>query len=73
MSDERYLEQCENHLAEQATRNIAAISSKCPPGRRLATHCQDPDCGDELPGRRADAGYTLCVDCAELREMRSRH
>jgi hypothetical protein len=73
MSEERFLEQCEAHLAAEAERRISNISSMVPPGHRLTSHCTVAECGEELPTRRADAGYTICVDCAELREMRNPH
>lgn len=73
MSNERFLEQCEAHLADEAARRITNITSNVPAGKRITTFCTVPECGEKLPTRRADAGYTICIECAELREMRNPH
>lgn len=71
MSDtnERTLELAEAHLAAEMNASIEASRSRVPaPGRKTDT-CLE--CGDIMPERRADAGYTKCVTCVEIEECRN--
>lgn len=60
----------ETRFREQA---LAAQAARMPSGPS-ATHCREPDCGEEIPEarRRALPGVGLCVDCAERKERQRR-
>jgi len=59
----------EQFLRERA---IADQAARMPRGES-ATHCQDRDCGIEIPEerRRAIPGVQYCIDCQERRERKS--
>lgn len=68
MSDtnERTLELSEAQVAAELNDQIERSRSRVPQPGRQTDDCWE--CGNTLPDRRADAGYTKCVQCAEREE-----
>lgn len=67
--NEKQLERDEAHIARLRDSEVEKLRAKVPaPGSVGPEFC--PRCDDEIPERRRNAGYQICVECAAENERR---
>ena len=50
---------------------VSKIRRNTPTAPAMNYDC--PDCGHEIPEKRRALGYSICVDCQSMLEMRGKH
>ena len=68
-TSERMLELGETRYEQMKEDRITGIRSKLPEAGKLGPEdCEE--CGGEIPMKRREHGFDLCVACAQVREVR---
>lgn len=69
MTNERLIERDEETANWIKDGQINSIRDRVPPKGKLGPEdCQE--CGNDIPMKRREHGYDLCVECASVREVK---
>lgn len=71
MSDERFIEKSTEHVDWLRDQEISNHVAKVPTPRTTNGDDNDcEDCGNEVPRKRWEMGYSICVECATVKEKK---
>ncbi len=69
MTTERLLEKSTEHLNRMTDSTISTIRRQVPIGPSRVSTCE---CGEDICPERTQAGYEICIECAQEIELRQK-